>query len=172
MQKPWYFNREELAHFFGRYSSENEQLFLELLIEISSFSLPVSYDSQTYLLSPGGGGNLTCPWYGVVPFLGSLFHDRVRIYGYGFQQFFAFSGFMGTVFCKNSFLVSFCGISGFLGMIFRNFVGFIGILLRNFSGFLRILPELLPFLSQALGKMLIIIGLYQSFRFSRGSWRE
>ena len=33
-----------------------------------------------------------------------LFHDRFLIYGYGFQQFFAFSGFMGIVFCKNSFI--------------------------------------------------------------------
>ena len=39
-----------------------------------------------------------------MPFLGYLFHDRVRIYGYGFQQFFAFSGFMGIFFCKNSFI--------------------------------------------------------------------
>ena len=23
----------------------------------------------------GGGGNLTCPWYGVAPFLGYLFHE-------------------------------------------------------------------------------------------------
>ena len=40
----------------------------------------------------------------VVPFLGYLFHDRFRIYGYGFQHFFAFSGFMGIVFCENSFI--------------------------------------------------------------------
>ena len=33
-------------------------------------------------------------------------------------------------------LVSFFGISGFMGMIFRNFSGFMGILLRNFSGFI------------------------------------
>ena len=55
-------------------------------------------------LNPGeGGGNLTFPKYEAVPFFGYLFHDRVWIYGYGFQQFFfAFSGFMGMIFCKNS----------------------------------------------------------------------
>ena len=36
--------------------------------------------------------------------LGYLFRDRFRIYGYGFQQFLAFSGFMGIVLCKNSFI--------------------------------------------------------------------
>ena len=50
------------------------------------------------------GGNFSCPWYGVVPFLGYLFHDRFRIYGYGFEQFFDFSGFVGLIFCKNSFI--------------------------------------------------------------------
>ena len=37
-------------------------------------------------------------------FLGYRLHDRFQMYGYGFQQFFAFSGFMGIVFCKNSFI--------------------------------------------------------------------
>ena len=54
--------------------------------------------------STGGGGNLTCPWYGVVPFFRVLFYDRFRIHGHGLQQLFAFSGFMGIVFCKNSFI--------------------------------------------------------------------
>ena len=60
--------------------------------------------SSPGLTIPGGGGELTCPWYGVVPFLGYLFQDRFRIYGYGFQQFLAFSGFMSIVLCKNSFI--------------------------------------------------------------------
>ena len=56
-------------------------------------------------LSPGGGGgNLTCPWYRVVLFFRLPFYDRVWIYVYGFQQFFALSGFMGIVFWKNSFI--------------------------------------------------------------------
>ena len=42
-------------------------------------------DIEKLLKIPGGGGYLTCPWYGVVPFLRYLFHDRVRIYRYGFQ---------------------------------------------------------------------------------------
>ena len=41
---------------------------------------------------------------GLCHFLGYLFHDRFRIYGYSFQQLFAFSGFLGIVFCKNSFI--------------------------------------------------------------------
>ena len=55
---------------------------------------------------------------GCAIFLGLLFHDRLRIYGYGFQQFSAFSEFMEKVFsnfqhfpdlwvwvfCKNSFI--------------------------------------------------------------------
>ena len=70
-------------------------------------------------------------------FLGYLFHDRVRIYGYAFQQFFAFSGFMGIVFFVKLHLLASCfGISGFMGMIFRKFSEFMGILLRNFSGFM------------------------------------
>ena len=68
--------------------------------------------------------------------LGYLFHDRVRIYGYGFQQFFAFSGFIGIVFCKNSFIDELFGISGFMGMSFRKFSRCLGILLRNFSRFM------------------------------------
>ena len=56
----------------------------------------------------GGGGYLTAPWYGLVTILGYLFHDRVQIYVYGFQQFFAFSGFMGMVlFVKYSYWVVF-----------------------------------------------------------------
>ena len=66
-----------------------------------------------------GEGNLTCPWYGAVPFLGYLFHDRFRIYGYGFQQFFTFSGFVGTVFVKVHLLVSCFVISGFNGYDFQ-----------------------------------------------------
>ena len=54
-----------------------------------------------------GGGYVTFPWYGLVPFYGYPFHDRVRIYGFGFEQCFAFSGFMGIVFCKNSFIGDF-----------------------------------------------------------------
>ena len=53
---------------------------------------------------PGGEDNLTCPWYGVVPFFRVPFHDKVRIYRCGFQQFFAFSGFIGIVFRTNSFI--------------------------------------------------------------------
>ena len=87
-------------------------------------------------LKPGGGGSLTCQWYGVVPFLGYFFHDRVRIqiYGYGFQQFFTFSVHFLQV--KVHLLVTFFCMSGFMGMISRKFSGFMGILFRNFSGFM------------------------------------
>ena len=81
----------------------------------------------------GGGGNLTCPWYGVVPFLGYLFHDRVRIYGYGFQQIFTFSGFMGVVLSKNSFIGELLCNFWIYGYDFQKISGFMGILLRNFS---------------------------------------
>ena len=50
------------------------------------------------------GGNIACLCYGVVPFFRVPFHDRVRIHGYSYQQFFAFSGSMGIAFCKNSFI--------------------------------------------------------------------
>ena len=59
-----------------------------------------------------------------MPYLGYIFHDRVRIYGYGFQQSFAFSGFMGIVFCKNSFIGELFGIPELMGMIFRKFSRF------------------------------------------------
>ena len=72
------------------------------------------------MLARGGGGNLTCLWYGVVPFLGYLFHDSFRIYGYGFQQFVASSGFMAIVFYQNSVIGELFGIPRFMGMIFRN----------------------------------------------------
>ena len=56
-------------------------------------------------ISPRGGGiTLLVHGTGLCHFLGYLFHDRVRIYGYGFQPFYAFSGFLGTAFCKNSFI--------------------------------------------------------------------
>ena len=67
-----------------------------------------------------------------MPFLGYLFHYRFRIYGYGFQQFFVFSGFMGYV--RIHLLLSCFGISGFMAMIFKRFSRFMGILLRIFSG--------------------------------------
>ena len=56
-------------------------LYLNCLPRLTAFII---------LFPLGGGDNLTCPWYGVVPFLGYLFHDRVRTYGYGFQHFFYF----------------------------------------------------------------------------------
>ena len=55
-------------------------------------SLPVAPSSKNLYL-----GSWLCH------FLGYLFHERFRIYGYGFQQFLAFPGFMGIVICKNSF---------------------------------------------------------------------
>ena len=69
-------------------------------------------------------------------FLGYFFHDRIRIYKYGFQQFFAFSGCIGIIFVKIHLLVSCFGVSGFMGMIFGKFSAFMSILLRNFSGFM------------------------------------
>ena len=84
----------------------------------------------------GGRGNLSCLLCGVVPFLGYLFHDRVRIYGYGFQQFFASSGFMGIVFYQNSFIGELFWHSRIYGYDFLKFSRFVGILLRNFSGFM------------------------------------
>ena len=73
---------------------------------------------------------------GLCHFLGYLFHESFRIYGYGFQQFFASPGFMGIVFYQNSFIGELFGIPGFMGMIFRNISGFMDIILRNFSGFM------------------------------------
>ena len=92
-----------------------------------------------YNYSRGGGGNLTCLWYGVVPFLGYLFHDCFRIHGHGFQQFFASSGFMGIVFCQNSFIGELFWHSRIHGYDFQKFSKFMGILLRNYSGFMGIL---------------------------------
>ena len=85
---------------------------------------------------PGGRGNLTCLWYGVVPFLGYLFHDSFRIYGYGFQQFVASSGFVGIVFYQNSVIGELFWHSRIYGYDFQKFSRFMGILLRNFSGFM------------------------------------
>ena len=56
-----------------------------------------------------------------MPFFMKLFHDRVRIYGYDFQQFFTVSGFIDMVFLIH-LLMSF--ISRFMGIIFRKFSGF------------------------------------------------
>ena len=84
-----------------------------------------------------GGGNLTCLWYGVVPFFRVLFHDSFQIYGYGFQQFFfASSGFKRIVFCQNSFIGELFWYSWIYGYDFQKFSRFMGILLRNFSGFM------------------------------------
>ena len=69
-------------------------------IAFTSFLQRNKYDHRPQI----PGGSLTCPWYGLCHFLGYLFHDRVRIYGYGFQQVCAFSGSMGIIFCKNSFI--------------------------------------------------------------------
>ena len=60
---------------------------------------------------------------GLCHFLGYLLHDRVRIYAYGF-------------FVEIHSLVSFFGISGFMGMILREFSGFMGVLFRIFSTFM------------------------------------
>ena len=54
--------------------------------------------------SRGGGVTLLFHGTGLCHFLGYLFHDKFRIYRYGFQQLLASSGFMGIVFCKNSFI--------------------------------------------------------------------
>ena len=74
----------------------------------------------------GGGGNLTCLWYGVVPFLGYIFHDRFRIYGYGFQQFFGSSGFMDIVFCRNSLTGELFWHSRIYGYTFEKFLRIYG----------------------------------------------
>ena len=71
-----------------------------------------------------------------MPFLGYLFHDSFRIYGYGFQQFVASSGFMGIVFYQNSVIGElFCHFRTYV-YDFQNFSGFMDILLRKFSGFM------------------------------------
>ena len=54
--------------------------------------------------TPGGGVTLRVHGTGLCHFLGYLFHDRLRIYGYGFQQFSVFSEFMGMAFCTNSLI--------------------------------------------------------------------
>ena len=36
------------------------------------------------------GGSSSTPWYGVVPFLGYLFHQKFRIYGYPFREISGF----------------------------------------------------------------------------------
>ena len=81
---------------------------------------------------PGGGGYLTCLWYGVLP----IVHDSFRIYGYGLQQFLASSEFKGIVFCQNSFIGELFWHSRIYGYDFQQFSRFMGILLRNFSGFM------------------------------------
>ena len=81
-------------------------------------------------------GNLGSPWYGAVPSFRVPFYDRVRIYGYGFQQFFVIFGFMGMVCCKSSFIGEPFGMSCCIGMLFRNFSRFTGIHFSNFSGFM------------------------------------
>ena len=82
-----------------------------------------------------------------MPFLGYLFYDCFRIYEYGFQQFFASSGFMVIFFCQNSFIGELFWhsriygydhqkFSRFMDILLRNFSGFMGIFLRNFSEFM------------------------------------
>ena len=70
-----------------------------------------------------------------MPFLGYLFHDRFGIYGYGFQQFFAFSGFMGVVFCKNLFIGELLWYFWIYGYDFQKILQIYGC---TFEKFLRI----------------------------------
>ena len=56
--------------------------------------------------------------------------------GMVFNNFFASSGFMGIVFCQNSFIGELFWHSQIYGYDFQKFSGFISILLRNFSGFM------------------------------------
>ena len=72
---------------------------------------------------------------GCAIFLGYLFHDRFRIYGYGFQQLFAFSGFMGIVLCKNSFIGELFGHFRICGYDFQKILQIYG---YTFEKFLRI----------------------------------
>ena len=58
--------------------------------------------------------------------LGCIFYDRVRIYGYRFQQLLHFPDLWVWFFVKIHLLVSYLGISGFMGMTFRIFSGFMG----------------------------------------------
>ena len=66
---------------------------------------------------------------------------------YGFQQFFSSSGFMGIVFCQNSFIGELFWhsqlygydsqkFSRFMSILLRNSSLFMGILLRSYSGFM------------------------------------
>ena len=67
------------------------------------------------------GVNLSSPWYGFVPFFRVPFYDGLQIYERRFPQFFTFPDLWLWFLCKNSLLVNFMGISGFMGMIFRSF---------------------------------------------------
>ena len=60
-------------------------------------------------------------------FIGELFW-HFRIYGYGFQQFVASSGFMGILVYQNSFIGELFWHSRIYGYDFRKFSGFMGIL--------------------------------------------
>ena len=93
--------------------------FKALSLEITAF--------LCCFLSLGGGGNLTCPMYGVVPFLGYLFHDRVRGFmGMVFSNFLYFPDLWKWFSVRIHLLVSCFGNPGFMGMIFRKFSGFMG----------------------------------------------
>ena len=64
------------------------------------------------------------------PFLGYLFHGRVRIHGLVFNNFFFHFPDLWVWFSKNSFIGEIFGIAGVMGMIFRKFCAVMGILLR------------------------------------------
>ena len=57
---------------------------------LSEFQIGPYDTRQAESIRTKPGGDLNCPFYGIVPFLGYTFHDKVRIYKYGFQQFFNF----------------------------------------------------------------------------------
>ena len=64
---------------------------------------------------------------------GYLFMIAFRIYGYGFQRFFASSGFMAIVFYQNSVIGELFWLSRIYGYDFQKFSRFMGIRLRNLT---------------------------------------
>ena len=95
-------------------------MFRMQILKIFKYILLAFSVLRNRMADPGGGGNLTCPWYGAVPSFRVPFHDRLRIYGYGPQQFQHFPNLWVCFYVKLHLLVSIFRISGFMGMMLRN----------------------------------------------------
>ena len=92
--------------------------------------MKIASEGNPYICCNRGEGGT-----GLYHFLGYLFHDRVPSNGYGFQQFFAFSGFMGIVFCKNTVIGELFWLPDFMSMIFRKFLKIYGCTFEKFLRF-------------------------------------